>query len=380
MKVFEDCGSLIARITQNDYTTVMESRFFQQGLTVKTHLSRTVAFLCATALLHYFFLESVSQQKWVIEKPLQSTLPINLKLNQPDTKVAVAEPISKKKVPPKHTDPGKHGRIKETSREDKPPVEEESQASTVIEESPLPSKTDEAEKSETPFTLRLPPPAEMRMEVSYTKANGSPTNGIGNLSWNTDGTSYSATLEVGVDLMLTTINLLQINSEGSIASDGLAPKISTDTRRNRAATAIHFKHEDKSITFSSSNKTIAMENGAQDALSVLMQLAAIGNSDAKRLSTGTTLSIQVAEGRDAQVFVFEVLGEEVIDSKLGEGGKLHSIHLIRPPRPGSYNSTLEVWLAPEKSWYPVRIKNTESSGTVTIQNVTEIVQRRVLAQ
>ncbi|MBC3882379.1 DUF3108 domain-containing protein [Undibacterium sp. LX40W] len=233
----------------------------------------------------------------------------------------------------------------------------------------------------TPFSLRLPPSAEMKMEVSYTKVNGSPTQGVGSISWNTDGGSYSASVQVGIDLLLTTVNLLQINSEGSIDAQGLVPKLSTDTRRNRAMTSIHFNPEEKTITFSSSNKTVAMENGAQDAVSVLFQLAALGNSDSKQLSVGKEINIQVAEGRDAHMFTFTVVGEEKIDSKLEpETGKLDTIHLIRPPRPGSYNSSLEVWLAPTKAWYPVQIRNTESSGTVTTQNVVELRQKQVRPQ
>jgi hypothetical protein len=217
----------------------------------------------------------------------------------------------------------------------------------------------------------------MKMDVSYTKVNASPTHGVGSITWNTDGTSYSATIEVGVDLLLTTVNLLQMNSEGTINQLGLAPKINTDTRRNRAMTAIHFNHEEKSISFSSSNKTVPMEAGAQDAVSVLMQLAAIGNSDPSQMVAGKQIDIQVAEGRDAHTFSFQVLGEEQIESKLElESGKLTTIHLLRPPKPGTYNSTLEIWLAPTKTWYPVQIRNTESSGTVTMQNVVELKQKK----
>lgn len=359
----------------------MESRIFQPGLPLKTHLFRTVAFLCATVVLHYLFLESVPRKNWTIDKPNQIPLAINLKVEAPEPTVALTPPAAQAK---KKSKPSSRAATSQLNSSEKDPQsseasKEETPAVSVAEDAaPITETNIESPNTETPFSLRLPPPAEMKMEVSYTKANGTPTNGFGSLTWNTDGTSYSASLEVGIDLLLTTINLIQLNSEGMISSEGLAPTQSTDTRRNRSTTAIHFKHDDKQIIFSSSNKTVAMEAGAQDALSVLMQLAAIGNSDAKRLAVGSRIAIQVAEGRDAQQFFFEVLGEELIDSKLGAEGRLHTVHLIRPPRPGSYNSTLEIWLAPEKSWYPVRIKNTESNGTVTLQTITEIVQRRIL--
>ena len=62
--------------------------------------------------------------------------------------------------------------------------------------------------------------------------------------------------------------------------------------------------------------------------------------------------------------------QEELETKLG---KLMTWHLSRPPKPGSYNSRLEVWLAPEHDWYPVQIRNTEASGAVTTQTVTKIV-------
>ncbi|WMW80383.1 DUF3108 domain-containing protein [Undibacterium cyanobacteriorum] len=332
-------------------------------------------------LLHYLFLESVPRKNWTIDKPNQVPLAINLKVEAPEPTLALAPPTTKAKKKSKPRTTTSTSQLNSSQKDAQTPEfsKEETPAISVAEDAaPSPEAIVESPNTETPFSLRLPPPAEMKMEVSYTKANSTPTNGFGSLTWNTDGTSYSASLEVGIDLLLTTINLIQLNSEGVITSEGLAPTQSTDTRRNRSTTAIHFKHADKQIIFSSSNKIVAMEAGAQDALSVLMQLAAIGNSDAKRLAAGSSIAIQVAEGRDAQQFFFEVLGEEQIDSKLGEDGRLHTVHLIRPPRPGSYNSTLEIWLAPEKSWYPVRIKNTESNGTVTLQTITEIVQRRIL--
>lgn len=376
---------LIARITQNDYTTVMKPYFFLNRQNFKTNLLRTVAFLCATVALHYLFLESAGWKSWSTSKTELQPSPLSVRLHTPSPNVQAQAPV-KAEVSPIQSSKRK---TQSTKREILPaePKETANQAQTTTTSAtdekqdamPVEAVPDNAEASPAnqTFVLRLPPSAELKMDVSYTKVNASPTHGVGSITWNTDGTSYSATIEVGVDLLLTTVNLLQMNSEGTINQLGLAPKINTDTRRNRAMTAIHFNHEEKSISFSSSNKTVPMEGGAQDAVSVLMQLAAIGNSDPSQMVAGKQIEIQVAEGRDAHTFSFQVLGEEQIESKLElESGKLTTIHLIRPPKPGTYNSTLEIWLAPTKNWYPVQIRNTESSGTVTMQNVVELKQKK----
>jgi hypothetical protein len=109
---------------------------------------------------------------------------------------------------------------------------------------------------------------------------------------------------------------------------------------------------------------------------LLLQLAAMGNGDPAQFALGREFSIQVAEGRDANDFMFQVVAQEEIDSQLVPGqNKLSTIHIVRAPRPGAYNSRLDIWLAPSLSWYPVQIRNTESSGTVTNQIVTALKNR-----
>jgi hypothetical protein len=109
-------------------------------------------------------------------------------------------------------------------------------------------------------------------------------------------------------------------------------------------------------------------DGAQDKASVPLQLAAIARADPGQLADGA--DILVGEDRDATVFHFTVQGQEQIDTRIG---KLQTWHLSRPPRPGAYNSRLDIWLAPGRGWYPVQIRNIEASGAVTTQTVNNIV-------
>ncbi len=361
----------------------MEAAFFLNRPKFRPSLGRTVAFLCATLLLHYFLFESVGTQTWHTQRHTIENVPLSVQLRTTDDSPRQVSPIgavntrkpkqeANKDRTIQHNSVEKNDPLVEKHEETKVEVQEANSVEPVSEVKDEPVQTQEAEK----FSLRLPPSADMTLDVSYAKVNASPTHGVGNLYWSATSGSYSIALEVRVDLFLTTINLLQLTSDGLIGENGLMPSMSTDTRRNRASTAIHFNHKEKSILFSSSNKTITMEDGAQDAISVLMQLASIGNSDPKQLSQGKEINIQVAEGRDAAIFTFQVLEDEELDSVLAKGGgKLRTVHLLRPPRPGSYNSTLEIWLAPELSWYPVQIRNTESSGTVTNQRVVAISQK-----
>ncbi len=356
----------------------------------KQQLSKpsTWLFLLTTILLHIFLLESASwkvspassesdipasvsvylRPEIVEEAPAPSTPP---SVEKAKKSVTTAAPVTKKEAP---------SLDQQTDTKAEPPPQESSttETNTTATETPViaESTANPSDGAAMPeFSLKFPPPAELQMEVSYAKVNDSPTTGVATLTWERDIEKYKISIEVGINLLITKLNLMTITSEGYSAIYGLMPVVSHDIRRTRAATAIHFNHKDKVISFSSSNKSIPMENGAQDAASILMQLAAIGAANKSQLEAGREFSIQVAEGRDATPFLFRVIGEEEIESKLEpETGKLTTIHITRPPKPGFYNSKLDIWLAPSLGWYPVQIRNTESNGTVTNQVVTSIKQ------
>jgi hypothetical protein len=175
-------------------------------------------------------------------------------------------------------------------------------------------------------------------------------------------------VEAGISVIVTRVNLIVTRSEGKVGEHGFEPALVTEKRRGRAQTAIHFNREQGNITFSASQAKVPLAIGAQDTATLPLQLAAIARADPAQFDGD--VEILVGETRDAAVFRFNAVGREEIDTKMG---KLQALHLTRPPRPGSYNSRLDVWLAPAHGWYPVRIRNTESSGAVTTYTVNKIV-------
>ncbi|MGZ5201745.1 MAG: DUF3108 domain-containing protein [Telluria sp.] len=218
------------------------------------------------------------------------------------------------------------------------------------------------------YRVDLPPSSDLAMDVDRVDADGTHWTGEADFSWNVGPDSYRIKFDVGIRLLFAHVNLLELASEGATGASGLAPVLMTEKRRGRALTATHFNRNDGTITFSASPGKYPLAAGAQDKASVPLQLAAIARADPGQLKGG--VDMLVGEDRDASVFHFVVLGQEDIDTKLG---RLHAWHLSRPPKPGSYNSRLDIWLAPERGWYPVRIRNTEASGAVTTQTVTKIL-------
>jgi hypothetical protein len=220
------------------------------------------------------------------------------------------------------------------------------------------------------YKVDLPPAAEITLDVARTDANGTRWNGEALLSWTLAPSGYRIRVEAGIRVVFARVNLLTLTSEGTLGEEGFVPTLMTEKRRGRALTATHFNRKDGSLTFSASQAKYALLPGTQDKASLPLQLAAIARGDPKQLSGN--IDILVGEDRDASVFSFVVAGQEQIDTRLG---RIATWHLVRPPKPGSYNSRLELWLAPGYGWYPVQIRNVEASGAVTTQTVSNIVMK-----
>ena len=197
--------------------------------------------------------------------------------------------------------------------------------------------------------------------------------GAATMAWHTDGGSYKASVEAGVSLLVTRLNLLVLRSEGAIDDHGIAPDRVTEKRARRAETATHFNRSGDggeragTISFSASERSFPLLAGAQDKATVPFQLAGIGRADVNQF--GGDIDIQVGEDKAASLFRFQLVGEDELNTKMG---KLVTWHLTRPPMPGTYSSRLDIWLAPGMQWYPVQIRNTEASGALTTQTVSNI--------
>jgi len=218
------------------------------------------------------------------------------------------------------------------------------------------------------YAVDMPPPATITLDVARTDADGAEWSGEAVLAWQMNEDTYKIKIEAGIRVVFTRVNLVVLTSEGAVAAAGFAPIRMTEKRRGRSLTATHFDWGRNRLTFSGSQAAYPLVPGAQDKASVPLQLSAIARGDAKQLSGD--IDILVGEDRDAAVYRFNVVGQEEIDTGLG---KLQAWHLTRPPVPGSYKSRLDIWLAPQHGWYPVRIRNTEANGAVTTQTVNNIV-------
>lgn len=203
-------------------------------------------------------------------------------------------------------------------------------------------------------TVPLQLPGSVKLDFDATGQQGmQPMSGVfGELTWLQDGDRYNARLSLKV--LFRTIRAQ--TSEGRIGPQGIAPERFSDRRRSEVAT--HFVRDTGEILFSSANTRVPLQPGAQDRLSILMQLTALVGGDPGRYTAGRTISLQVAGTRDADVWTFRVEGDERVATPSGEHV---ARRLVRMPR-RDYDQKIEVWLAADLGWLPVRIRQTEANG------------------
>ncbi|MCC7642886.1 DUF3108 domain-containing protein [Janthinobacterium sp. EB271-G4-3-1] len=236
-------------------------------------------------------------------------------------------------------------------------------AAPVPASTPPPPPVEQARRYKT----NAPASAQFDLHVDRRDADGTKWQGVAAMAWDNRGDTYQLKLEVGLSMLITRINLLVLTSEGLIDDGSIVPVTATEKRKGRAQTATHFNRDAKAITFSATTATAPWQEGTQDKATVPFQLAAIGRADVNQLAGN--IDILVGEEKEATVFRFQLVGEEELDTKMG---RLVTWHLRRPPKPGTYSSQLDIWLAPSMQWYPVQIRNTEANGALTTQTVTQI--------
>jgi hypothetical protein len=199
--------------------------------------------------------------------------------------------------------------------------------------------------------VAIPGSAQWRYEAQ-AQSRGLRLQGQAQLDWRQDGARYEAALQITVAGLRERTQ----RSTGALANEGLAPLKFTE--RLRSEEAAHFDREQARIVFSSNRPAARLRPGAQDRLSVLLQLAALVAGDPARFVPGTTLVLQTAGTREAGDASFTVDGAEELALP---GGTLRAFKLTRAPR-HEWDPRLELWLAPGPDYGPVRLRLTAPGG------------------
>ncbi|MEY5022594.1 MAG: hypothetical protein RIS72_1169, partial [Pseudomonadota bacterium] len=143
-------------------------------------------------------------------------------------------------------------------------------------------------------------------------------------------------------------------SVGQLSEGGLTPKRYSDSWRGERAA--HFETDQQKISFSGNLPSAPLLPGAQDQVSLFIQMAAAVAS--QNFTTGAELMIQTATARDAVNWTLTYKADEFIEVN---GDRLETQRWLCLPR-GKFDSQIEMWLAKSLAGLPARIKISQVSG------------------
>ena len=218
-------------------------------------------------------------------------------------------------------------------------------------ESAPPAVAEERPPGQPAGPVVVPRSVRLRYQVEVRRG-GLSLDAHSELHWRQDGEAYEARLEVSAPPLRARTQ----HSTGRITAEGLAPLRFSD--KSRGEEAAHFDRDQGKVSFSTNRPDAPLLPGAQDRLSVLVQLGAILAGAPAKYPAGTRIALQTAGTREAEPWVFVVEGEEQLQLP---GGNLATLKLTRNPRK-EFDVKVELWLAPGMDYVPVRLRLTQPNG------------------
>ncbi len=213
------------------------------------------------------------------------------------------------------------------------------------------------------------PQPPLRLTVNYSLYKGKNGLRIGKIvhTWDIKDGRYviaSVAEAAGLARWLTSEMIIQ-TSQGRITANGLEPESYWEQRGQKADRTFRaeFDYINKTLTYGrvEDSTTVPLPPGTQDQLSFIYQFGL-------KAPLSGTVHFSMTTGRKLGSYASEVVGEEMINSGLGE---LRTQHL-RKVRDDPKDDQIEIWLAIDHQYLPVKVRITNSDGDVLEQVVEGI--------
>ncbi len=167
------------------------------------------------------------------------------------------------------------------------------------------------------------------------------------------------------ELWLRTVDpagLLDLKSSGSLQAFGIAPEkyVERVVIANRELRA-EFDWTTRVVQFTGrgAGQPAGFLEGVQDPLSLQFHLPLLAQAYPSRFTPGAEISFQVAR-RNIETYVFRAEAFEPV--RIG-GRDVRALKLDRPRGPNA-TRRVEIWMAPEYQWLPVRLRFTDTNDEV----------------
>ena len=224
-------------------------------------------------------------------------------------------------------------------------------ATEQIPDATLQPQATDIQQSKAQTQYAVPSPVLLKYDIKG-EIKGFAYFAYGQLIWQHNGGNYDAQLEISHFLLGSRTQ----TSSGQITDHGLEPLRFADKVRSEVSAQLD--HAQSKVTFSGDGSHTQLEVGAQDQLSVFLQLSALLGGDPQQYKAGDHLPFQAVGARSSEQWIFEIGKTESLTLP---GGAVQAIKLTRnPPTDGA--PKVEVWLAPSMQYLPVRIRLTQGDG------------------
>jgi hypothetical protein len=206
-----------------------------------------------------------------------------------------------------------------------------------------------------------PAPVLLNYELSGT-SKGVRYTASASISWKQQDNSY----QLRHDIQAFLFGKRSQTSAGQMGATGLLPTRFGDQFRQEQAA--HFERSKGLLIYSANTPSQAIEEGAQDRVSLFVQLAGAMAGSPDLRNAGQQLSFQVVSAKQAEVWTFAVQGNEKIATPLGD---LDSLKLHRVPR-NEYDQKIDMWLSPAHGYLPARLRITQANGDVIEETLKSV--------
>lgn len=213
----------------------------------------------------------------------------------------------------------------------------------------------------TQATFIWPAPSLLQFELSGT-SKGVRYTASANISWKHQDNNYQLRHEIQAFVF----GKRSQTSVGQMGARGLLPTRFGDQFRQEQAA--HFDRTKGLLIYSANTPSQTIEDGAQDRVSLFVQLAAAMAGTPALRAEGQQLSLQVVSAKQAEVWTFAVLGTEKIKLPVGD---MDSLKLHRLPR-NEYDQKIDIWLSPAYGYLPARIRIIQANGDVIEETLKSV--------
>ncbi len=246
-----------------------------------------------------------------------------------------------------------------------PPAVDTTASAAVPTPAPAPAKDEPApvppNVADAPPAAILVPPLARRLprrgEITYELYLGNDKFNVGRTlqTWaiNDDRYRLTSVSETAGLARLFSRQYLEYVSTGRLTEGGLRPEFFGTERRRAGKTetaAAKFDWQAMTVTIDSPQRSVALPHDAQDIVSFMYQLGLMP------LAPGR-LELPITNGWKLERYELEVGIEERLQTPFGS---VRAVPVKQMRRPGQ--ESIELWLAPEYRWLPVRIRFFDRQG------------------